>query len=44
MVRHDLLDADDAWSARLDRWDELQRRVDNETVGVYLTTPAVPPG
>ena len=43
MVRHDLLDVDDAWSARLARWDELQSSVDNETVGIYLTTPAVPP-
>jgi hypothetical protein len=43
MVHHDLLDADDAWSARLDRWDELQGRVDNQTVGVYLSTPASAP-
>lgn len=38
MVGEDLLDAGDAWAARLDRYLELQTRVDDETVAVYLTT------
>jgi hypothetical protein len=43
MVGEGLLAADEAWSARLDRYAELRRRVDDETVAVYLTTePSVP--
>lgn len=38
MVGEDLLEADGAWAARLDRYLDLQTRVDDETVAVYLTT------
>lgn len=38
MAGEGLLDADGDWAARLDRYLELQTRVDDETVAVYLTT------
>jgi hypothetical protein len=38
MVGEGLLEADSDWATRLDRYLELQTRVDDETVAVYLTT------
>lgn len=43
MVGEGLLEADGEWAARLDRYADLQQRVDDETVAVYLATgPSVP--
>jgi hypothetical protein len=36
LVTNDLLVLDDPWARRLERYVELQRRSDEETVGVYL--------
>ena len=43
MVGEDLLDAPGDWPERLDRYLELQTRIDDDTVAVYLMTePSVP--
>ena len=43
MVGEDLLDAPGDWPERLDRYLELQTRIDDDSVAVYLTTePSVP--
>jgi hypothetical protein len=39
LVRNDLLDVDEVWARRLERYVDLQQLVDEETVGVHLGPP-----